>query len=68
MAKSSKDLSIVDLVVDMIHASVANSKEFGRRAIGTCPFCNNLIIRTFIASDKDGKYSCFSGKSIWLYR
>lgn len=60
MTKSSKDLSIVDLVVDMIHASVANSKEFGRRAIGTCPFCNNLIIRTFIASDKDGKYSCFS--------
>ena len=54
------EISIVDLVTGLMTASVTNSKDLGRRAIGICPFCNNRMTKSFIVSDNEARYACYS--------
>lgn len=64
--KYNENFSLVDYVSTYLPVNVYDSKtgnnSLGKRGVCSCPFCTKSGIYTFIISDKENKYNCFSCK------
>lgn len=62
----TENFSLVDYISQYLPMSVYDNKTgnnpLGKRGICACPFCVKGGINTFIVSDKENKFNCFSCK------